>query len=283
MVQNLVPLNKRTRVLHYPSADVPRTRASLGRSPFISKIDLKAGYFNVPLSPRSARLTTFHAPGGRCYWKRMTQGLQNAPAHFQRTMEQVLEGLPVCILLDDVTCCANDVAQCVQDTVDAIVRLATAGAMIGLYKGIIAAEEVEFMGDWWSSGGFFRPMVDKVTALLELSEEALSSMHRPQLYGMLSYWRLYLPDFASRTARLRGLLGSDARSWTPAHTEEVRSALRVIAEGAPAINFNPTAPAILEVHAGPQALSGVLLQEDTAGKRWLPVATWSRALAGMEG
>ena len=53
VVQNLVPLNKRTKVLHYPMADVAKVRLALGRSQYISKIDLKAGFFNVPLHPLS--------------------------------------------------------------------------------------------------------------------------------------------------------------------------------------------------------------------------------------
>jgi len=198
-----VPLNKRTKVLHHPAADVPRVKAALGRSPFISKVDLKAGYFNVPLSPRSARLTAFHSPAGRYYWQRMTQGLCNAPAHFQRTMESVLQGLPVTILLDDTTVCGETVDECLDRTADAIIRLAEAGAMIGLYKGIIAAEEVEFMGEVWSAGGYFRPPAERVTALLDLDEAALSAMHRASLYGMLSFWRMFIPDFAARTTKLR--------------------------------------------------------------------------------
>lgn len=254
-----MPLNKRTKVLHYPAADVPRVKAALGRSAFISKVDLKAGYFNVPLSPRSARLTAFHSPAGRYYWCRMTQGLCNAPAHFQRTMETVLQGLPVATLLDDVTACADTVVDCVDRTADAIVRLAEEGAMVGLYKGIIAAEEVEFMGEVWKAGGYFRPPAGRVTALLDLDEAALSGMHRASLYGMLSYWRMFIPDFAARTTKLRSLLGSDARDWTAEHTEEVRSALRSIAASTPTINFDPASPVQLEVRVGPHGMGGVML------------------------
>jgi hypothetical protein len=137
-------------------------RGQLGRSQCISKIDLKAGYFNVPMSPRSAKLTSFQTTKGRFHWTRMAQGLQNAPAHFQQVMETVLEGLPVAILLDDVTTKDDDVEANVDSAADAIIRLAEAGAMVGLYKGVVGAEEVEFMGDMWAAGGYWRPCVDKV-------------------------------------------------------------------------------------------------------------------------
>ena len=45
---------------------------------------------------------------------------------------------------------------------DAIGRLCKAGAMVGLYKGMIGATETEFMGATWSSGGKFRPLEGRV-------------------------------------------------------------------------------------------------------------------------
>lgn len=149
-------------------ADVARVRLALGRSQYISKIDLKAGFFNVPLHPLSQKLTAFVCSAGRYFWRRMTMGMCNAPAHFQWVMEDVLKGgpddppLPVAILLDDVTVPADNLEQAVMGAADAIGRLCRAGAMVGLYKGMIGATETEFMGATWSSGGKFRPLEKRV-------------------------------------------------------------------------------------------------------------------------
>ena len=114
VVQNLVPLNKRTKVLHYPMTDVAKVKLALGRAAFLSKIDLKAGFFNVPLAEDSQKYTAFSCAAGRFYWKRMTMGMCNAPAHFQWVMEDIMAGegdeaqLPVAVLLDDVTVAEDD-------------------------------------------------------------------------------------------------------------------------------------------------------------------------------
>lgn len=92
MVQNLVPLNKCTKVLHYPMADVAKVKLALGRAKYLSKIDLKAGFFNVPLAKESQRYTALSCTAGRFYWKRMIMGMCNAPVHFQWVMEDVLLG-----------------------------------------------------------------------------------------------------------------------------------------------------------------------------------------------
>ena len=105
----MVPLNKRTKVLRYPANDVRHTKLALGRSNYISQIDLKAGFFNCRLETGSQKYTAFACALGVYVWLRMTMGLQNAPAHFQQVMETVLlapeagRPLPATILLDDTT------------------------------------------------------------------------------------------------------------------------------------------------------------------------------------
>ena len=61
---------------------------------------------------------------------------------------------------------------------DSIGRLCKAGAMVGLYKGMIGATETEFMGATWSSGGKFRPLEGRVQELLKQGESAFTIMPR---------------------------------------------------------------------------------------------------------
>ena len=58
--------------------------------------------------------------------------------------------------------------------------------------------------------------------------------------------------------------------------------LEFIVKGLPILNFDVKAPVVLEVHIGPKGMAGVFLQRDPLEARWLPVASFSRALAQME-
>jgi hypothetical protein len=49
-------------------------------------------------------------------------------------MEDVLEGLPVSVLLDDVGTAADSLRQCLRQAADVVLRLAAAGAMVGPAK-----------------------------------------------------------------------------------------------------------------------------------------------------
>lgn len=133
----------------------------------------------------------------------------------------------------------DELEQSMDSAVEAIIRLCRAGAMVGLYKGVVGAEETEFMGEEWSLGGYFCPIPGRIRALLKLGDQDLSTMPRAKLSGMLSYWRQFIPDFSAKTRHLWQLLGQDAGDWMPAHTEEVRAALQKLLQGAPCINFDP--------------------------------------------
>ena len=68
-----------------------------------TKLDLKDGYWQVPLSIESSSLTTFQTHVGRFRYKRLTFGLNSANEVFQKKVYQVfgnLEGVKV--MYDDV-------------------------------------------------------------------------------------------------------------------------------------------------------------------------------------
>ena len=71
-----------------------------------SIIDLKDGYFQVPLSIQDREKTAFLTPDKRLFqFKVMPQGYKNSPAIFQRGMTMILEGLldVACVVyLDDI-------------------------------------------------------------------------------------------------------------------------------------------------------------------------------------
>ena len=190
--------------------------------------------------------------------------------------------LPATILLDDTTLFEDNLQQNLDDAVEAILRVTKAGAMVGPKKCVLGTREAEYMGEKWTSGGYFRPPRDKLAALLELSSEQLADWPRAKLYGLLSYWRSYVPDFAARTAKLRELLSQDASPWGPEHADAVRKVVAAILTEVPTLNFDPTSPAILETHVGPKGLAAVYLQKDPGARRYLPVASYSQEITTAE-
>ncbi|XP_068205297.1 uncharacterized protein [Palaemon carinicauda] len=89
-----------------PSYPLPRIEdclESLGETPYLSKIDLEKGYWQVPLAEESRPLTAFITRDGLYQCRVMPFGLRNAPSCFQRLMNKVLAGISNCVVyLDDI-------------------------------------------------------------------------------------------------------------------------------------------------------------------------------------
>ena len=67
-----------------------------------SKIDCNSGFHQIPLSDASSLLTTFITPFGRYCYRRLPFGINSGPEHFQRRVCEILDGLPVACLMDDI-------------------------------------------------------------------------------------------------------------------------------------------------------------------------------------
>ena len=102
---------------HYDTDQCSTTQVT-GR--IFSTLDLKSGYWQLPDSRRGPGKNCLHLPSGAVVglYKRVSFGLANAPAHFQRTMSRVLAPLlGVCALvyIDDlVIVYSRDLAEHVQ-------------------------------------------------------------------------------------------------------------------------------------------------------------------------
>ena len=64
----------------------------IGNATFITTLDLAKGYWQVPMNPEDREKTAFVSPKGLYQFTVMPFGLSEAPATFQRMMDEVLRG-----------------------------------------------------------------------------------------------------------------------------------------------------------------------------------------------
>ena len=69
-------LNKAVKRCLYPMPTMEEIVARLPRAKRFSVLDAKTGFWQVKLSEKSCKLSTFNTPFGRHFWKRMPFGIK---------------------------------------------------------------------------------------------------------------------------------------------------------------------------------------------------------------
>lgn len=105
-------VNEMTECDAYPLPQITATLDKLRGARYLTTLDLKNGYWQVPLAPESRPITAFTIPGRSLYqFTVMPFGLHSAPATFQRLLDHVLgpELEPnVFVYLDDIIIISED-------------------------------------------------------------------------------------------------------------------------------------------------------------------------------
>ncbi|KRH92645.1 DNA dependent reverse transcriptase [Pseudoloma neurophilia] len=114
-----------------------------------SLIDLKDGYFQVPLHSEDREKTTFLTPDNRLMqFKVMSQGYKNSPAIFQRGMRMVLErliGKKCYNYLDDISIFGENLSEHDENLRDVLDRLNSLNFLINENKSIFRQSKITFL------------------------------------------------------------------------------------------------------------------------------------------
>ncbi|XP_045122598.1 uncharacterized protein LOC123511048 [Portunus trituberculatus] len=96
-------LNTVTKVDSYPLPRLEDCIDRVGAAHYITKIDLKQGFWQVPLTDRAKDVSCFVVDGQTYKCHVMPYGMKNAPSTFQRLMNGVVSGLDhTVVYIDDV-------------------------------------------------------------------------------------------------------------------------------------------------------------------------------------
>ena len=80
MVTDFRQFNDITVGNSYPLLIITDIIEAVASAKYISAIDLKTGFYQIPMDPENARKTAFAGPYGHYEYTRMGMGLRNAPA-----------------------------------------------------------------------------------------------------------------------------------------------------------------------------------------------------------
>ena len=117
---------------------------------WFSTLDLKSGYWQVPIAEQDKEKTAFRTSSGQLFeFNQVPFGLCNAPATFSRLMDRVLAGLhwETCLFyLDDIIVFSSTWEEHLARLREVFERLRHAKLKLGAAKCTFAAKEVSYLG-----------------------------------------------------------------------------------------------------------------------------------------
>lgn len=276
-------LNKVTKRDAYPLPYVNMILDRLRDAKFLSSLDLKSAYWQIPLEKHSREKTAFTVPGrGLYHFVRLPFGLTNAPATWQRLIDQVLgpELEPfVFVYLDDIIIATPTFSMHIDILKKTLDKLLQAGLTVNRDKCEFVRPMLKYLGYIIDRNGL-RVDPDKVSCILEFPRPKTSSEVR-RFVGLASWYRRFVPEFSRRVAPLTRLTRKHQKfSWT-SDAEEAFLDLKQCLVSAPILTCPDfTKPFILQTDASQVGLGAVLSQEFEDGEKVIAYA--SRAVTQSE-
>ena len=195
---------------------------SVGSATTFSMLDLCKGYWQVPMEEKSREKTAFTTPFGLFEFNVMHFGLHNAPATFQRMMNEALQECQdfAKAYIDDVVIYSSTWEEHL-DHLDRVFRcLQKAGLTLKRSKCQFGLSYVYNLGYLIGEGGI-RPDPKKVEAVLAYKQPVTRSEVSAFL-GLTGYYRKFVPAYATIAAPLTELLKKgkpECIAWSPACDE----------------------------------------------------------------
>nr|XP_012235715.1 PREDICTED: uncharacterized protein LOC105679947 [Linepithema humile] len=206
----------------YPLPNMNGILDKLRSASYISTIDLSQAYFQIPLARESREITAFSVPGkGLYHFTRMPYGLTGAPATFQRLLDKLIgpEMEPFAFAyLDDIVIATPTFEEHLQWLERVLAKITTAGLTINPEKCEFCKTQVRYLGFIVQKEGL---TVDpeKTQPILEYpAPRNIKQLRR--LLGMASWYRRFIPQFATLSEPLTRLLKKNKR-WDWGEEQEL--------------------------------------------------------------
>ena len=185
---------------------------------WLTTLDLKSGYWQVPIQEQDKEKTAFRTSSGQLYeFNQVPFGLCNAPAMFSRLMDRVLASLnwETCLFyLDNIIIFATTWEEHLARLRQVFERLRHAQLKLGAEKCTFTAKEVSYLGHRVTSKG----LLPDPTLLAAIRERATpkNATEILSFLGLAGYYRRYVKNFATIAGPLHALTRKEAViHWGP--------------------------------------------------------------------
>ncbi len=283
-------LNAITIKNSYPLPRIDDLLDRLFGATHFSTIDLRAGYHQVRIRAGDEHKTAFRTAFGHYEYTVLSFGLCNAPATFQRLMNDVMSpflGRFVLVFIDDVLVYSHSRSEHLAHLRFVLSALRKHLLYAKLSKCMFCEQKVHYLGHVVSAEGI-SPDPAKLAAVRDWPVPSGTPKQCKRalmgFIGLANYYRRFVDHFASMALPLTDLLPEQAEwKWEEAQ-QQAFDALKLALTSAPVLVHAPCwdEPFVVETDASDFAIGAVLMQRDTSSKKMRVVAYASHKLQPSE-
>ncbi|CAF4928875.1 unnamed protein product [Rotaria sp. Silwood1] len=256
-------LNSFTQKDVYPLPRIDDVFERLNGSQIFSKLDLRSGYFQIPLAPEKRAKTAFTTPDGLWEFTRLSQGLKNSPSVFQRLMNLTLGLLrwDICLAyLDVIIVYSPSFDQHLLDVNQVCQVFHASNFKLSYNKCAFFQHEISFLDHKINADGCSSNN-DNIRSITQFPLPQ-SSKAAHSFLQMVGFYRKFIPRFSQISAPLnkftrKGFLFI----WTEAEQLSFDQLKDAINSSAVLILLDPSQPYVIRTDASRAGIGAVLLQK----------------------
>ena len=248
-----------------PLPKIDEIYACLRGSKVFSTLDMRSGYHHVEMTDEARPKTAFTLPANLGKWEflRCPFGLAQAPAYFQRLINEVLAPFDFAFgYLDDILIYSPDVNTHLQHLELVFQRLREVDLKLKMEKCSFLKKHIQYLGHIVSGEGL-KPVPEKLSSIQQMPHP-YTPKEVKQFLGLVGYYRKFIPRYADIARPLNALTHKDVEFvWTDLCQRSFDLLKTMVTEEPILVYPDPSKPYILFTDASKYAWSCVLTQEYT--------------------
>jgi hypothetical protein len=242
----------------YPLPKIEDIFANLAGGQHFTKLDLKQAYLQMEVEETSQRYLTINTPKGLYRFNRLPFGIKTAPSLWQKTMDEILQGIAgVQVLLDDIIITGKSEAEHLQRLELVLGKLQAKGLKLNSDKCKFFASSVTYCGHVIDKKGLHK-MPEKISAISE-APRPVNVLQPCSYLGLVNYYHRFLPNISSLLRPLNQLLEKDHTwKWTRECNEAFQKSKKLITSDMVLAHYSVDLPVTLAADASPYGIGCVI-------------------------
>ena len=252
-------------ILLIPLPKIDELYAKLKGYKVFSSLDLRSGYYHIDLKDSAKPKSAFVLSSlGKYQFNRVLFRLAQAPAYFQKLINNVLKGCNFAMgYLDDIIIYSRSEKEHLEHLEEIFIRLKAAELKLKLEKCCFFKKHIQYLGHLISADGI-QPLPEKLKSITKMPAPK-NPKEVKQFLGLVGYYRKFVPRFVDISRVLTHLTKKDVEFKTTPECENCFQILKEFLQQAPILRYpDPQANYTLYTDASKYAYAGILTQHNNS-------------------